>query len=186
MSFNRYTEEELFLVRPRYKLYTNKRKDILMEKIQNDIHSDLSVNGLRTDNRCFLSIPPDEQHYWSPEMQIEISERQGEEDYLTETTFENKNTLIRCVIGPKQKIWAMFIFGYSLAGVLTFFGGLYGFVQLNLGKPATFLWSIPIGGIMIAIIYLAAAVGRKKGHEQMVHLIRFLYGTIDDNEIERK
>lgn len=184
MSFNRHTEEELFLVRPRFKLHTDLEKENILNLIQKELKPMNKVEGTRTKNRCFLSIPEEDQHYWSPEMQIEVSDNASEsEDYEFEK--EVKNTTIRCVVGPKQSIWTMFVFGYALAGVVIFFGGLYGLVQSSLDNPAPFLWCFPIGLVMIVTLYTAAAYGRKKGHEQMNHLIRFLYHSIDDNLIER-
>ncbi len=184
MSFNRNNEEELFLVRPRFKLFTNLKKQEILDRIQCNFQPSKGVVGTRTKNRCFLSIPVEAQHYWSPEMQIEVSDNhEDEDDYDLDK--EMTNSTIRCVIGPKQKIWAMFVFGYALAGVIIFFGGMYGLVQSNLDKPAPFLWCFPIGILMIIFLYAAAAYGRKKGHEQMLHLIRFLYQAVDDNEIKR-
>lgn len=184
MSFNRHTEEELFLVRPRFKLHTDLKKENILELIQNKISPSNGVVGTRTKHRFFLRIPKEDQHYWSPEMQIEVTNNEIEKEEH-EWEPDTKNSTIRCVIGPKQSIWTMFVFGYSLAGVIIFFGGLYGFVQMSLNKPPIFLWSIPIGIILIVALYTAAAYGRKKGHEQMNHLIRFLYHAIDDNNIIR-
>lgn len=185
MSFNRHTEQELFLVRPRFKLHTDLDKEVILDVIQAHLKPTTGVVGTRTKNRCFLAIPKNEQHYWSPEMQLEVSNNALDEDDY-EFDKEVPNSTIRCVIGPKQKIWSMFVFGYAFSGVIIFFGGLYGLVQLNLGKTAWSLWCIPIGILMIAALYTAAAFGRKKGHEQMVHLIRFLYYTLDDNDIVRE
>jgi len=185
MSFNRHTEEELFLIRPRFKLHTDLDKIDILDKIQCELKPKNSVVGTRTKNRCFLSIPKGDQHYWSPEMQIEVSDNAVDEnDYDLDK--DTSNSTIRCVIGPKQKIWSMFVFGYALSGSIIFFGGLYGLVQLNLDKPSPFLWSFPIGIVMIVFLYTAAAYGRKKGHEQMNHLIRFLYNSIGDNNIRRQ
>lgn len=185
MSFNRNTEEELFLIRPRFKLHTEMDKQEILDKIQCEVKPVNRVVGTRTKNRCFLAIPEQDQHYWSPEMQIEVSNNAiDEDDYDLEK--EVSNSTVRVVIGPKQKIWAMFVFGYALSGAIIFFGGLYGLVQFSLDKSPLFLWCFPLGIIMIIGLYTAAAYGRKKGHEQMIHLIRFLYQSIDDNDIIRE
>ena len=187
MSFNRHTEEELFLVRPRFKLYSNIDKKEILDRISKKIATTSDVNGACTENRCFLSIPENDRHFWSPELQIEITDnRHDEDDYDFARDTDTYNTTIRCVIGPKQSIWAMFVFGFSLAGVIIFFGGMYGLVQMNLYDKSPFLWCFPIGIAMILSLYAAAAYGRKKGHQQMLHLIHFLYKAIDDNHIVRK
>ena len=78
------------------------------------------------------------------------------------------------VMGPKPKIWTMFVFFYT--GVLTsaFFGASYGVIQLMLGMEAPFLWAIPLGLLGLGLIYGAAQYGQSRGRAQMEELQNFL------------
>jgi len=123
------------------------------------------VTGIVVQEHAFIRIPEKDQHYWSPEMHVWARE-------------EEKETIIYGVIGPKPKIWTMFIFFYTVVIVTTFFGGSYGIIQLILGIKADFIWSIPIGFLALALVYGAAFYGQHKGREQMLMLQRFLEAAI--------
>ena len=122
----------------------------------------------------YVRIPETDRHYWSPELQIAVEEPEYDED-----------TLIRCVVGPRPAIWTMFVFFYFLIGVSTFFGGMYGLVQYSLDKESGWVWAFLVGGILISAIYLIAFFGRKKGQEQMVHLIHFASTAIGKENYTR-
>jgi len=116
--------------------------------------------GQIVQDHAFIRIPEQNQHYWSPEMHIWARE-------------QDEETIVYGVMGPKPKIWTMFMFFYT--GVITsaFFGSSYGIIQLMLGMEAPFLWSIPLGILGIILVFGAARYGQYKGKEQMHSLKQF-------------
>ncbi len=127
------------------------------------------LEGFVVQEHAFIKIPEQNQHYWSPEMHVWVRE-------------ENDKTIVYGVIGPKPKIWTMFIFFYTVILTSTFFGGSYGVIQLILGIKADFLWSIPVGIFALALVYGAAFYGQHKGREQMMMLQHFLDDVIISND----
>jgi hypothetical protein len=127
-----------------------------------------TLTGILVQEYAFIRIPEKNQYYWPPEMHVWAREE------------ENK-TIVYGNIGPKPKIWTMFIFFYTIILVLTFFGAFYGIIQLILGIKADFIWSITIGLLALTLVYVAAYFGQHKGKEQMLLLQNFLDVTIKDN-----
>ncbi len=113
-----------------------------------------------------MRIPEKDQHYWSPELHVWVREQDG-------------STVVSGVVGPNPKIWTMFMFFYFVVLGLTFFGGIYGIIQWQLGMDAPFLWSIPAGIVGILLVFSAASFGQNKGKEQMLLLRGFLDRAID-------
>ena len=172
--FNSHNKDNIE-IRPRFKLLSNLEENIILDRVKTALPTQIEVKGQINGTHCFLQIPKSKQHYWSPVMEVVVKK-----DYEDET-----KTCIRCLIGPKQSIWLMLMFGYVGITVLALFGGLYGLVKWDLGKESIFIWTIPIAGFLFLIVYLTSKYGQQKGRGQMLYLVSFLYHAIDDDAIER-
>lgn len=127
------------------------------------------VTGNTLENHAYLRIPEEAQHYWSPEFHVTVEKQE-------------EGSLVRGVVGPKPKVWTMFMFFYSAVIVLFFLGMAMGVSQWMLGMDSPMLWSIPACiGLWIAIV-LAAKFGQYKGKKQMLQLWHFLDQAVDLGE----
>lgn len=162
-------------IRPRFKLISVYDKGYIIKKITSALPQQTEVIGIVKGNHFFLGIENSKQHYWSPTMEV-----------VVEKDFEDENkTSVRCLIGPRQTVWMMLMFFYIGIGVLAFFGGMYGLVKWNLGKETILIWAFPAAALLFGIIYLTSKYGQKKGRDQMLYLVSFLYHAIGDEQIER-
>ena len=103
-----------------------------------------------------------------------------------EKDYHSEDTILRCLVGPKQSVWAMFMFFYIAVALITLFVGMYGLVQMQLDKPSNAAYIIPVGLLILPSIYTFSKIGQKTGRDQMLHLISFLYHSINKNgNVER-
>jgi hypothetical protein len=150
-----------------------------MEHIEKGILSDKTVSGMRANSTVFLKTPCWLAHYWSPEMavRIEKSEFSG-------------NVIVSCMIGPRQAVWAMFALIYAAIVLITTFAGMFGLVQYSTSGSSPFLWVLPIGFVAFSTVFISAKIGQKKGRDQMLHLVSFLYHNLSEistvERVERK
>lgn len=154
-------------LRPRIRIITQLSQAEILDRIGKRLKSsDSALEGQVVQEHAFIRIPENRQHYWSPELHVWARE-------------EDNETIVYGVMGPKPKIWTMFMFFYT--GVITsaFFGSSYGIIQLMLGMEAPFLWSIPLGLLGIALVFGAARYGQYRGGEQMVELQEFLEAAVN-------
>ena len=159
-------------IRPRFRLLTKLNVKDAIQHMKEDVEVSDQVEGRFIMEQVDLQVAQIERHYWSPVLHINF-----------ENDDEFENTLVRCLIGPNQAVWTLFLLGYIVVGILVLFGGMYGMVQFQLGTDAPFLWSFPIAGLLFAILYFGAKFGQKKGHDQMIYLIKFLYKSLEREEI---
>lgn len=174
MLFNSHNSDNIE-IRPRFKLISKFSKDEVIEKVREALPKQKEVKGITRGNHIFLSIPDDKQHYWSPAMEVVVEEYKANKD----------KAYVRCLLGPKQTVWMMLMFFYIAICVAALFGGMYGLVKWNLGKESVFIWALPIAALLLAVVYFTAKYGQKKGRDQMLYLVSFLYHAINDDEIER-
>lgn len=157
-------------VRPRYKRITSLPPCQVIDQILEGLIEKRGVAGSTLDNHAYLQIPKDDQHYWSPEFHVTVEKQ------------ENNQTLVRGVLGPKPKVWTMFMFLYSAVIVLFFLGLSMGVSQWMLGMYAPVLWSIPACVVLWIFILVAAKFGQFKGKAQTEILWRFLNDAIEAGE----
>ncbi|MCF8405208.1 MAG: hypothetical protein K9H58_14785 [Bacteroidales bacterium] len=153
-------------LRPKCRIVSQQSPGEVLEKLADSLQKETNkFEGQVVQEHAFIRIPEKDQHYWSPELHVWARQ-------------EDEGTIVYGVMGPKPKIWTMFIFFYT--GVITsaFFGSSYGVIQLLLGMDAPFLWSIPLGILGIALVYGAAQYGQYRGKEQMEQLKAFLEGNV--------
>lgn len=118
------------------------------------------IKGYIVDHHVILKIPVEDQHYWSPQLSLEVEEA-------------SDGALIRGLYGPKPSVWLMFIFFYAALGFVSLVVMVMGFSQLNLNLSGRILWLLPIAAILFIMVYLSAKAGQKKGHDQMETLHHF-------------
>lgn len=175
MPFNRLNHSILGEIRPRFYLKSNCDVESIVQHIDLRVLQDKTVIAVRTNNLIFLKTPSWLQHYWSPEMTVRIEK--GEfSDYTT----------VCCLIGPRQAVWAMFALIYSAILLVTIFGGMFGLVQYQTTGVSTWIWLLPLGIIAYSTVFITSKIGQKKGRDQMLHLVSFLYHSLKEiGEVER-
>ena len=175
MPFNRFNHSILGEIRPRFALKIDSDPDQAINHVENSIHKDKTVSGSRSNQLLFLKTPSWEQHYWSPEMTVRIEV----EDYTDYTS-------VMCLVGPRQSVWALWAFIYSSILLVTVFGGIFGLVQYDQQGSSPWLWVIPIGVVLLSSAFIASKIGQRKGRDQMLHLVSFLYHSLEEiGSVER-
>jgi len=159
--------------RPRYGRNSTLPSCQVIDQILEGLIAKDGVTGSTLENHAYLKIPEEDQHYWSPEFHVTVEKRK-------------KEALVRGVIGPKPKVWTMFMFFYSAVVVLFFLGTAMGVSQWMLGMDSPMLWSIPACIILWVLIVVAAKIGQQKGKKQMIRLWRFVDHAVDAGEQKQK
>lgn len=154
-------------LRPTCYYDSEKNRDQVFKKIKQQLNESTGqLEGVVIQDYAFIRIAKSFQHYWSPELQITVRE-------------DENNNKVRALYGPKPIVWTMFMFFYGLVLSISFFGGIYGFIQWWLDMPAPFLWFIPGGFAGLILVYAAALYGQYKGKEQMEILKKFFQDILE-------
>jgi len=160
------TQENKLRIRPRFKEIVA----LSPEQVTGNIREQLAANanvckGEIIDHHVILKIPSQHQHYWSPQLSLELEEHDA-------------GTLIRGLYGPKPGVWTMFVFFYSAFGFLTLMGLLFGLSQLMLKMDAYGLWAAPVGAVILIGLFVVSKVGQNLSKQQMRQLHDFLMRAV--------
>lgn len=156
------------LLKPRFAFNVDESQEFILNKFKKNLSEDnckycTKISG----NHIFLDVPKKEEHFWSPQLQIEIDKD------------ENNKTLIKGVLGPKPQVWTFFMFLHFVVALSFIIVFVWFYVNWSLEKDFQIqkyiLIALPI--IWVALYFFGQS-GKKLGYNQMVELDDFLMKTL--------
>ncbi len=167
--------ENEILLRPRFKIEIDQNNENALKTIENSKETQKYFVISRIDNHVFIRIPKQKQHFWSPQLHLEIDE-------INATRSELKG-----LFGPKPSVWTMFMFFHFVVIVLFIGFGSWAYSNWTLNNPYGIQLGLMIFMIVIWIaLYFSGRMGKTKGKEEMKQLCSFLENTLDLKEIKEK
>ena len=158
-------------IRPRFRELYHLPASETIQKLKTAVEKEgAAIKGLVVDQHILLYLPAKDQHYWSPQLSIDIEEHQ-------------EGALIRGLYGPRPSVWLLFVFLYSVLGAISLFVAITGFSQYSLGLPAPVLWVLPVAAILALFLYLSAKTGERLGKDQMYQLHHFLDDVLGERTL---
>ncbi len=119
-----------------------------------------------------MHIREADRHYWSPVLNVIFDKADG-------------GTIVRGRFGPEPQVWTMFMFFYFAALSFVFFSGMWVLVQLQVGHAPKALPYFLTSLVVLALVFIAAQVGQRKGHDQTVLLQQFCREVLGKEELEK-
>jgi len=157
------------LLKPRFKLEIEESQQEILDKFTANLEDkDCKYCSKISGNHIFLDVPKSEEHFWSPQLQVEVIK--DKED----------KTIIKGILGPKPQVWTFFMFLHFViaAAFIVFFVIFY--VNWSLEKNYQFSKYMLIGlPILWIVLYVLGQLGKKKGYKQMVELDDFMMKTLE-------
>lgn len=155
------------VLRPRFKfeLKRNNQEALKLFEDAKNTQSDFIVS--RVDDHVFIRIPKIKQHFWSPQLHLEIN------------GIDKNSSLLQGLFGPNPTVWTMFMFFHFLVAVLFIGFGAWAYSNWSLENP----YGIQIGVMALMIVlwfvlYFAGRLGKKTGMEEMHLLHGFMRDTL--------
>ena len=169
MSLNK---EEIVL-RPRFKFDVKRDNQILLKLFEEAKDSQKTFIVSRIDDHVFIKIPKEKQHFWSPQLHLEIMEVEP----------DNTST-IHGLFGPNPTVWTMFMFFHFFVAVIFIGFGAWAYSNWSLENS----YGLQIGIMILMLIswfilYFAGRIGKKTGMEQMHELHHFMRDTLRSKDI---
>lgn len=153
-------------LRPRFQLDSKLSKDDLLNRFKVVDPNKIGVYTSVVDPHIFLRIPKKDQHFWSPQLHLEV--------------FDNDMSCrIRGLFGPNPKLWTFFMFLHFLVAGVFIGCSVWAYVNWTLNQ--SFIVPIVIMFLMIIIwfvLYFLGRIGKQKGKDQMKLLYNFTISKV--------
>ncbi|MBU2927122.1 GTP-binding protein [Winogradskyella psychrotolerans] len=155
------------VLRPRFKFEVNATNETLLKGFEQTKLTQAEFIISRVDDHVFIKIPKKDQHFWSPQLHLEINQ-----------TEENK-AIVHGLFGPNPTVWTLFMFLHFIVAGLFFGFGIWAYTNVTLGN--SYAVQLCLSFIMIVlwfVLYFAGRIGRSKGMSEMQKLHAFMEDTI--------
>ena len=157
------------VLRPRFKFNVNYDNQSLLSLFENKGKKECDFIVTRVDDHVFIKIPKEKQHFWSPQLHLEINK-----DY-----YESSKSMIYGLFGPNPTVWTMFMFFHFVVAGL--FIGCAIWTYVNWSLSSDFAIQLFLTLLMVVIwfgLYFSGRLGKKAGMEQMHQLHHFMRDTL--------
>ena len=157
------------ILKPRFKIDINENEEVILGRLKKNFKNvDCKYCSKIVGNHIVIDIPKDEQHFWSPQLHVEV-----EKD-------KNSKTIVKGVLGPKPQVWTFFMFLHFAVAIAFFVFLVMFYTKWSLHQDFTFALAMCIAmPIIWILLYLAGQLGKKIAYYQMKELHDFLIKTIN-------
>lgn len=153
------------VLRPRFQLELSDPKEKILESFEKSEVAPILVK--RLDEHIFIKFNKEKNHFWSPQLHLEIDE------------IDKTNSKLYGVFGPNPTLWTFFMFLHF--GVATVFIALSIWAYSSAALDKSYGLQLGLMGFM-AILWLAlyffGRAGKRKGKPQMQELYRFMMDVL--------
>lgn len=158
---------EEIVLRPRFTIDFEVEADQLLKAFEHSDPMDTDLKVTRVDHHVFIKIPKHKQHFWSPQLDLEI------------LTFEPDTCVVKGLFGPKPAVWTMFMFMHFVVIALFCAFGVWAYTNASLEQP--YAVQVFLMGLMVLIwfvLYFAGRMGKTAGRDEMMMQYRFMRDVI--------
>ena len=161
------------ILRPRFKFEVNHNSEDLLKLFESTKETQSEFVVSRIDDHVFIKIPKEKQHFWSPQLHLEINKIESE-----------NNSIIYGLFGPNPTVWTMFMFlHFAVAGLFIGFS-IWAYSNWSLRNDYAIQLFIVLFMIVIWIVlYFGGRIGKKTGMGQMHELHHFMRDTLRSKNI---
>ena len=151
------------VLRPRFKFEVATDNETLLKAFEASKLSQKDFIVSRIDDHIFIKIPKKDQHFWSPQLHLEINED------------GSNKAIVHGLFGPNPTVWTMFMFLHFIVAALFFGFGVWAYTNASLGNSYAIQIFLPL--LMVALwfaLYVSGRLGRYKGKPEMHKLHDFM------------
>ncbi|WP_179008615.1 GTP-binding protein [Winogradskyella forsetii] len=157
------------VLRPRFKIEVLTNNETLLESFEERKSLQTEFIVSRIDDHVFIKFPKKDQHFWSPQLHLEINEEGSDK------------SIIHGLFGPNPTVWTLFMFLHFIVAGLFFGFGIWTYTNATLNNSYAIQLSLTLLMVLIwFVLYFAGRIGRSKGQPEMYKLQSFMEETLSD------
>lgn len=163
------TTNEIVL-RPRFRMELKHSNQAILNAFETVKSDEFKIS--RVDDHVFIRLPKYKQHFWSPQLHLEVN------------VIEPETSILRGLFGPNPNVWTMFMFLHFLVAGLFIAFGIWCYTNWTLNNPYGIQLGLTIMTVVIwFVLYFAGRFGRHQGKAEMHQLYGFMEKTLITNQL---
>ncbi|SFD13215.1 GTP-binding protein [Algibacter pectinivorans] len=155
------------VLRPRFKLEIPRLNEAVLSDFENAKLSQKEFIVTRVDDHVFIKFPKEQQHFWSPQLHLEINK------------VNDNSCTIHGLFGPNPTVWTLFMFLHFLVAVIFIAFAIWTYTSISLKQSYAVQASITILMILLWVtLYFAGSLGKASSIKDMRLLNAFMNSVL--------
>lgn len=160
---------EEVVLRPRFKRMISENNETILKRLEDSKSKQSDFVVSRIDNHVFIRIPKSKQHFWSPQLHIEVDK------------IDDNNCELYGLFGPSPTVWTFFMFLHFLVVCLFIGFGIWAYTNAALANSYALQVALMIFMVFVwFVLYFGGRMGKATGRPEMIELYQFLNTTITE------
>ena len=156
------------VLRPRFKIQLEKDNQSALELFEKAKEEQNEFIVTRVDDHVFIKFPKAKQHFWSPQLHLEINSE------------DENSSILHGLFGPNPTVWTMFMFLHFFVAVVFIGFGIWAYSNWSLDDSYIMqLFVMILMVILWFVLYFAGRLGRYKGKDEMHLLHNFMKKSLN-------
>ena len=153
------------ILRPRFQLEVSVPKEKLLTALENSAIKPFLVK--RIDEHIFIKFDVQSNHFWSPQLHLEID------------AIDKENSKLFGIFGPNPTLWTFFMFLHFGVATVFLVLGIWAYSSAALDKQ--YGMQLGLMGLMLVlwfVLYFFGRAGKRKGKPQMRQLYQWMMDVL--------
>lgn len=157
------------VLRPRFKLELNQDNETVLKSFEAEKTKQSDFILTRIDDHVFIKFPKEKQHFWSPQLHLEINE------------VDAKSSLLHGLFGPSPTVWTLFMFLHFMVAGLFIAFGIWAYTNWSLKSSYAIQVSLMLLMVIIwFVLYFGGRIGKASSKNDMHELNDFMHRVLNE------
>ena len=151
------------VLRPRFKIALQYNNETVLKAFDISKVSQKEFIVNRIDDHVFIKFPKQKQHFWSPQLHLEINE------------VDEKSSLLHGLFGPNPTVWTFFMFLHFMVAGLFIAFSIWAYTNWALKSSYALQVSLMLFMVIVWFaLYFAGSIGKASSKNEMLELQEFM------------
>ena len=151
------------VLRPRFKITLQYNNETVLKAFDISKVSQKEFIVNRIDDHVFIKFPKQKQHFWSPQLHLEINE------------VDEKSSLLHGLFGPNPTVWTFFMFLHFMVAGLFIAFSIWAYTNWALKSSYALQVSLMLFMVIVwFVLYFAGSIGKASSKNEMLELQEFM------------
>lgn len=156
------------VLRPRFKIEIASYNEAILSNFENAATTQSEFKITRVDNHIFIKFPKEKQHFWSPQLDLEINK------------IDENSSTINGLFGPNPTVWTLFMFLHFLIAILFVGFAIWTYSNISLKQSYTIQASVTFLMVLLWVtLYFSGSIGKASSTKDMRLLHSFMNDILD-------
>ena len=151
------------VLRPRFKFEISRYNEAVLSDFENAKTTQSEFIVTRVDDHVFIKFPKEKQHFWSPQLHLEINE------------IDKNSSMLHGLFGPNPTVWTLFMFLHFLVAGLFIAFSIWTYTNISLKQSYALQASLTFLMVLLWVtLYFAGSIGKASSTNDMRLLNDFM------------